>query len=168
MPTCDQGVNGRQYVVVPRSLIFLFNSKNEVLLLRGSPTKRLWAGLFNGIGGHIEAGEDILSSANRELREETGITDVELYLCGHIMVDVTSDTGVAIFLFKGYCDRAKLNSSPEGNLAWIALSELEQTQLVEDLHVILPKISAHKMGDRMLIGSYSYDNQGSLEILLQS
>jgi len=38
-----------------------------LLLLRGDPTKRLWAGRLNGIGGHIESGETPLESAQREL-----------------------------------------------------------------------------------------------------
>ena len=38
----------------------------EVLLLRGAADKRLWANRYNGLGGHVEAGEDVLSAAKRE------------------------------------------------------------------------------------------------------
>lgn len=166
MPASDQGINKSDYVVVPRTLIFLFNAENDVLLLYGSPTKRLWAGLYNGIGGHIEAGEDIVSAAKRELEEETGINEIEIYLCGQVMVDVNNDAGVAIFIFKGYYDRIQLIPSPEGGLAWIPVSELRDVPVVEDLKVILPRIVSHRPGDPLLIGIYSYNANGNLEISL--
>lgn len=167
MPASDQGIDVRKYLVIPRTLIFLFNSRDEVLLLRGSQTKRLWAGLFNGIGGHIEAGEDILAAAKRELYEETGIADVDIYLCGQIMVDVNRDAGVSIFIFKGSYDGQNLIPSNEGDLAWVRISELDTIPLVEDLTVILPRAAAFQPGDRTMIGIYSYDPDGNLKVSLQ-
>ena len=72
MPASDQGVSTDRYALIPRVLIFLIRD-NQVLLLKGSEDKRLWANRFNGIGGHIEPGEDPLSAAYRELFEETGL-----------------------------------------------------------------------------------------------
>jgi len=69
-----QGLNTERYAVVPRVLIFPFSADGKVLLLSGAPHKRIWAGLWNGIGGHIEAGESVLTAARRELCEETGLT----------------------------------------------------------------------------------------------
>ena len=93
MPVSDQGYREDRFQVVPRTLIFLFNEKEQVLLLKGSPNKKIWAGFYNGVGGHIEAGEDILSSARRELFEETGIDTAELRLCGQVMVEVDAAPG---------------------------------------------------------------------------
>lgn len=69
MPASDQGVHLPRYKVIPRTLIFLVHGE-EILLIRGAPTKRLWANRYNGLGGHVEHGEDPLSAAKRELREE--------------------------------------------------------------------------------------------------
>ena len=64
MPASDQKVSHEHYSLVPRTLIFLTCGEN-VLLLKGAPQKRLWAGQYNGVGGHIERGEDVLSSVLR-------------------------------------------------------------------------------------------------------
>ena len=66
MPSSDQGVTHDRYTLIPRTLIFLTRGE-RVLLLKGAPHKRLWANRYNGVGGHIERGEDVLTSARREL-----------------------------------------------------------------------------------------------------
>ena len=67
MPVIDQGFDDRKYHVIPRTLIFLFDSLNRVLLIKGSDKKQRWPGKYNGVGGHIESGEDILEAALRVL-----------------------------------------------------------------------------------------------------
>ena len=62
----DQGIDvslkRQRYTVIPRTLVFITRDE-RVLLLRGAPTKRIWANKYNGIGGHIERDEDIYSAA---------------------------------------------------------------------------------------------------------
>ena len=55
-----------------------------VLLKRHAAGGDRFAGLWNGIGGHIEPGEDIRRAARRELFEETGIDASSLALRGVI------------------------------------------------------------------------------------
>ena len=167
MPSSDQGVEARRYMVIPRSLIFLFDENDRVLLIKGSKTKRLWAGLYNGIGGHIERGEDIREAALRELQEETGITDVELFFVGEIMVDVSDEIGVAIFLFRGQYGGDDFTDSAEGQLTWVPIEKMSEVAAVEDLPVILPKIAKHQASDPILIGKYRYGLNGELEISFQ-
>jgi 8-oxo-dGTP diphosphatase len=128
----------------------------EVLLLEGSADKKIWAGHYNGIGGHIEAGEDIQSSAERELLEETGISDLPLRLCGQVMVEVDVQRGIALFIFKGRYDGGELIASEEGSLEWVRLAELPNLPVVEDLLTLLPMVAAHEVGDPLIIGKYQY------------
>jgi 8-oxo-dGTP diphosphatase len=163
-PKSDQGIDHVRYQVVPRTLIFLFDRQNRVLLLKGSPQKRLWAGFYNGIGGHIEAGEDIVEAAHRELFEETGILELSLDLIGQIMVDASPQVGVAIFVFKGEYDGTSLSASDEGSLAWVDLDDLDSVPLVEDLPVLLPKVAQHGPSSSMIIAKYTYGIEGNLQI----
>ena len=55
----------------------LINDDDEVLIMRRTPNKR-YGEKFTVPGGHMDAGENVLLAAVRELKEETGIeTKVE-------------------------------------------------------------------------------------------
>ena len=162
MSGSQQITNTDRYKVVPRTLIFLFDDLRRVLLLKGAPGKKLWSGLLNGIGGHIEAGEDIYESASRELFEETGLSGIPLHYCGQIMVQAKKDLGVSLFLFRGHYSGEIPASSKEGNFSWIEIGTLENRSVVEDLPLLIPLIFRFKMGDPIIIGKYDYDQDGKL------
>jgi 8-oxo-dGTP diphosphatase len=159
MPASEQGVDPNRFSVIPRTLIFLFNERNQVLLIKGAVEKRIWAGKYNGMGGNIEPGEDILESALRELGEEAGIKDVPIRLCGQIMVATSPMQGVAIFIFKGRVDQVKIQASEEGEPEWVDLDTITEKPLVADLYELLPRIANHAKSDPIIIGKYTYDER---------
>jgi len=163
MPLSDQGTSQDRYTLIPRTLIFLTRGDN-LLLLKGAPTKRLWANKFNGIGGHIDPGEDILSAAKRELIEETGLSPEILWLCGTIMIDTGVNPGIGIYIYRGECLKGDPIPSPEGTPTWIPINHLKNYPLVEDLYTLLPRILTHKTNDPPLSALYAYNQEDQLVI----
>ena len=126
MPVADQGVNLslNRYPLVPRVLCFV-TSGAEVLLLRGAPTKRLWAGKYNGLGGHVERGESVHAAAQREIREEAGLEVSHLRLRGVITIDAGPTAGIGLFVFTARARgrRRTLRASAVARPAGTAASE---------------------------------------------
>ncbi len=152
--------DSRRYAVIPRTLIFLRRGQ-EVLLLRGAEGKRLWAGRYNGVGGHIEAGESPLESARRELREETGL-EADLALRAVIHVTFPHPPGVMLFVFVGEAPPdAHPRPSAEGEPVWVAPSDWAHLPLVDDLPWLLPRILEP---GPLRFPRYRFDEAGHLTI----
>lgn len=162
----DQGLSGggRRYQAIPRVLIFLRN-ETEVLLIKGAPQKRIWANLYNGVGGHVESGEGVITAARREVREETGITIPDLELRAVVNIDA-GDTalGIIMFVFTGWTEQRRTQRTEEGELRWVSIDLLEQYELVEDLDWLLPRILNDRPHGTPLFLRYSYDNKDALVI----
>ena len=82
---------GRQYPMPPRTYhtvvtVFTVDADNRILLTRRAPTKGMYPNYWEFTGGSGVAGEDSLTSARRELWEETGIgvAEEELRLLGTV------------------------------------------------------------------------------------
>lgn len=169
MKATDQGARRDRYHVIPRTLIFLTSinpttGREEILLLKGAPNKRLWANQYNGLGGHIEANEDVQSAARRELAEEAGLQVNALQLRGVININTGRDEnglrpGVMIFVFTGRSDERKIQSTAEGIPEWIPADEISQHPLVDDLYKVIPRALAE--GD-MFYGHYFPDEMGKM------
>lgn len=165
MPSSDQNINLARYQLIPRVLVFAIRN-DAVLLIKILPKNGKttgWTGRYNGPGGHVERGEDLLSAARRELLEETGISG-DLNLCGTVIVDTAKPVGIGLFIFRAVNVSGILTSSPEGIPEWIAFERMSEYPLVEDVAVFLEKIRQMKPVDLPFSGCSSYDENGQLTV----
>lgn len=158
----SQGVSNLRYALIPRVLIFPVNDNGQVLLLEGAQDKKIWAGLWNGLGGHVEQGESVLNAAKRELLEESGLTADKLIFCGQVLVDTGQKRGIIFFVFKAKKLKGELTASKEGSLAWYSQQNALKLNLVEDLYTLLPLVMRQRTNGKPFWGHYHYDDNGQL------
>ncbi len=149
-------------MLIPRTVIFARNG-DEYLLIKGAPTKRLWAGKYNGIGGHLDRGEDVLTCAKRELLEETNLT-ADLWLCGTVIVDA-GETGICLFVFCGENARGEIRASEEGAVEWVKKDAVLHLPVVEDLPILLDRIHSMQRGDTLFAARSYYDENDRLKVV---
>jgi 8-oxo-dGTP diphosphatase len=164
MSQAGQRLDPSRYTIVPRTLSFVLR-RHQVLLIRLAPDRGVWAGKLNGLGGHVEAGEDVLNSARREIREEAGLSPGDLRLCGVVLIDTGQVPGIGLYVCVGQvADDAQPHAGHEGDLAWVNLNDLARHPLVEDLPVLLPRALDCFRRNEVFSALHQYDRNGALRI----
>ncbi len=161
----EQGVRGSErFALIPRTLVFVFHD-GRVLLLRGAPSKRIWPDRYNGIGGHVEPGEDLLAAGRRELEEETGLAGIPLELVGLVTVEVEATRGVLVVVLRGEVRHpTPLRPSGEGMLEWVDPRHLPSLPMVPDVPALLERVMAHAPGAMPFIARSWYDDHDTLRV----
>ncbi len=161
----EQGIqiSRNRYQVIPRVLCFITHG-NDVLLIKGAPTKRFWANKYNGLGGHVERDEDVYTAALREIREESGLAVFNIRLRGLINIDAGEPSGIMLFVFTAQAASTHVRPSTEGALEWVPQNCLPASDLVQDLTTLLPRALAMREGDKPFFAHYTYNDQDELVI----
>ncbi len=117
----EQGANAveNRWLTIPRTLCFVLNG-DDVLLMKRAAHKRVFPNRYNGVGGHIERDEDPLTSARREIKEETGLDVRDVRLRAVYNIDAGEATGIMLFVFTAVSDRRDVCANREGTLHWVA------------------------------------------------
>jgi 8-oxo-dGTP diphosphatase len=165
----DQGIANslQRWQTIPRALCFVLHGDGDaaaVLLLRGAPTKRIWANKLNGVGGHIERDEDIKAAALREIHEETGLQVTNLRLCGIVQIDSGAPVGIMMFVWTARTAERTTRPCDEGSLEWHSIHDLPTADLVDDLAILLPRVLASPASAGPFFAHYSYDEANQLQI----
>jgi 8-oxo-dGTP diphosphatase len=174
MPIADQGPTAHtdRYTAIPRVLVFVTHGQ-DVLLIKGAPDKRLWANRYNGLGGHVEAGEEIAAAARREVREEAGLEVHDLRLRGVVHIDLSAarsvtPPGILIFVFSARSGTRETRPSPEGTLHWLSpdavAGEAAPEAMVEDVPILLQRLAESEPTDPPFTARYFYDDRDRLQI----
>jgi len=163
MPVDEQGVSAsrHRYQLIPRVLCFVFHD-DAVLLLRGAPDKKIWAGKYNGLGGHVERGETVHAAAAREIREEAGLAVSQLRLRGVVTIETGEATGIGLFVFTAMAPERVTRPSAEGGLEWVPVVRVGELDCVEDLPALLARLRDMEDSTPPFGVHYHYDAGGML------
>lgn len=117
------------YKPILASLAYIISPDGKQVLLvhRNKRIDDIHYGKYNGLGGKIEAGEDIVSSVRREILEESGLYASELVLRGTINWPGFGKEGQDWFGFIFRVDSFTgelLSENPEGILEWVPIEDL--------------------------------------------
>lgn len=119
-------------------------------------------GKYNGLGGKVERGENIVEAMRREIREEAGIEATELELRGTVSWPGFNGRDVFgfVFLVTAY-EGEVVDSNVEGTLAWHDIATMMELPMwdgdrhflplvfdasVPQFHGVLPYDGGHSTG----------------------
>ncbi len=114
------------------TLCYLFRGKgNERQILLGMKKRGFGKGLWNGLGGKIEPGEDLFESVRREIREESGLEVGEVEKVGELMFEIDGEKLlVHVFISEDFDGEGE--DTEEMELEWFKVSEIPYDRMWED------------------------------------
>jgi inosine/xanthosine triphosphatase len=145
------------------TLVFLRRPDGRVLMLHR--TRPPNAGRLNGVGGGIEAGEDVLLAAAREVRDEVGLA-VQPRLSLALTLWDAGRTAQGLPPILLYVCRADVTAAaaaqvpaacPEGALSWVDPQTVADLDVVPNLRVVLPLLLGQDAGAGALAGTLWYE-----------
>ncbi len=137
------------------TLLFVIRD-GRILLIRKK--RGLGAGKINGPGGRIETGEDALSAAVRETREELEIVPSGIRKAGELSFQFTDGYSLFCHVFTADSFTGEPRETPEAAPLWTDLDSIPYDSMWADDRLWFPlMLSARKFqgffifdGDRML------------------
>ncbi len=133
------------YRPILASLAFILSEDEKSVLLvhRNKRRDDQHLGKYNGLGGKMEAGEDILACIIREVQEEAGIICENVELRGTVSWPGFGKDGEDWFGFIFLVHQYKGTPVPcnnEGDLHWKPIAELEKLPMWEGDKYFLPLV----------------------------
>jgi len=121
-----------------RYTLCLIRKNDQWLLLNRQ--KQPAMGMWNGVGGKIEAGESPAESVTRETFEETGLTLTDVQSSGTILLQADETVGIYLFLAELPPDQLLVTplATREGILDWIL--DPDNTGVISNLKTYLPHV----------------------------
>jgi 8-oxo-dGTP diphosphatase len=119
------------------------DGRDVLLIHRNARADDQHLGKYNGLGGKVESGEDVVAGMQREIFEEAGIVCDELSLRGTINWPGFGKQGEDwfgfVFLITRYSGTAH-TSNHEGSLEWVPLARLYELPMWEGDREFLPLV----------------------------
>ncbi len=124
-------------------------------------TKKAWEGYYNPLGGHVEKGESVIESAEREIMEEASLEVNNTVLRGILHSTGFFGADVMLFITSSKADSKSVKSNDEGELIWVKIDEIENFKLLEDVKPIVKHVLEMDR-DKIFVGISEYDGHDKL------
>lgn len=142
--TDENGKKGRPRPIVGTLAYILSPDRSKVLLVhRTYRESDENLGKWNGVGGHLERGEDVAACMTREIREETGLRVRSMSLRGTV---VWEDFGPKkedwlgfVFLVTAF-EGEPFADNDEGSLSWQPVDSLDRLPMWKGDRLFLPMV----------------------------
>lgn len=119
----------KMYTPIMGTLAYVVDESHDHVLLvhRIARPDDQHLGKWNGLGGKVEAHEDLAASVRREINEEAGLQVTDMTLRGTISWPGFGPQGQdwfsLVFLVTGWTG-APISSNPEGDVVWIPIARV--------------------------------------------
>jgi 8-oxo-dGTP diphosphatase len=123
--------------------VFSPDARRVLMIHRNTRPGDSHFGKYNGLGGKLDPGEDVIAGFRREIREEAGIECEELQLAGTISWPGFGKHGEDWFGFIFRVTRfsgTPHSSNPEGSLEWVDVERVLSFPLWSGDHFFLPLV----------------------------
>lgn len=104
------------------AVLCVLRSQDALLLLRRTKEPNL--DKYTPIGGHVDPFETPRNAANREIREEAGLSVDELKFCGVLVETSPVQFNWVNFIYSAEVDRFDPPACQEGVLEWVEISRI--------------------------------------------
>ena len=133
------------YTPILATLAYILSPDGRKVLLvhRNRRAEDAHQGKYNGLGGKLDRGEDVVAGMRREIREEAGLECDELLLRGTISWPGFGKQGEDWFGFIFRVDRwsgQPFADNPEGPLVWVDVDRILELPLWEGDRFFLPLV----------------------------
>ncbi len=126
-----------QLAVPTHTLCFLTSGERVLMLYRRKAPNR---GLWNGVGGRIEAGETPYAACLREVNEETGLQLTDARFSGLLSWCAPATKG-ALALYTAPSPSEDVHSCDEGELRWQPRQWMfSSSSVVANIHIFGPDV----------------------------
>ncbi len=138
-------MSSKNYCPIIGTLGFILSEcGNKVLMVHRNARKNDdQLGKYNGLGGHMEANEDIATCMKREIMEESGLTVTGMSLRGTVNWTGFGPKGEDwlgfIFLITEYSGEP-FERNEEGDLSWVEITSLDSLPMWEGDRHFLPLV----------------------------
>lgn len=133
---------------------FMFSADGAlVVLIQKRPTAGWQANLYNGVGGHVEDGEDLEQAMIREFLEETGV-----WYIGWEHYATLIGSKYTVNVYRAFSDLiAECKTMTDEKVAGFYTDDLSGVEVVPNLKFLIP-LALHADGNLVLPVPFTFND----------